>query len=315
MDKKSYLDVLRKQHYAIFGSHQHSAAKLCTWTKKSLRGEGVCYKQLFYGVNSHRCLQMTPNIYCNQRCVFCWRSWEYAPTVFQPDVWDEPEEIVEESIKAQRVLLSGYGGLPGLDKKRYEEALNPNQVAISLTGEPTIYPKIWDLVHEYKKSGFTTFIVSNAMLPERFENMTEKPTQLYFSLDAPDEATHKKVNVPMLSDSWQRLNRSLEIMSTLNDVRRVLRITVVKGFNDKDPEGYARLIEKSGADFLEVKAYMFVGGSRNRLSITNMPSHDYVKEFASRINEFLGWKFGGEQPPSRVVVYARGSKPMKIGKV
>ncbi len=312
MDNKTYLEALRKQHYAIFGKREHSAAKLCTWTKKSLRGEGVCYKQLFYGVQSHRCLQMTPNIYCNQRCVFCWRSWEHAPTVFQPTEWDDPAEIVEESIRAQRKLLSGYGGLPGLDQKKYHEALNPNQVAISLAGEPTIYPRIWDLVHEYKKRGFTTFLVSNGMLPERFENMTEKPTQWYLSLDAPDEQTHKKVNVPMLPDSWQRLNRSLEIMSTLPDVRRVIRITVVKGLNDRDPEGYARLVEKSGADFLEVKAYMFVGGSRQRLSIANMPSHDYVKEFAGKINEVLGWEYGGEQPASRVVVYSRGSKKLRI---
>ncbi len=312
MDNKQYLDAMRKQHYAIFGHGQHSAAKLCTWTKKSLRGEGVCYKQLFYGVDSHRCLQMTPNLYCNQRCVFCWRSWEYAPAAFQPKKWDDPKEIVEESIRAQRTLLSGYGGLKNLDRKKYEEALNPNQVAISLAGEPTLYPMIWDLVHEYKRRDFTTFLVSNAMLPERLEDMTEKPTQLYFSLDAPDEKTHKKVNVPMLADSWKRLNRSLELMSGMPDVRRVIRITVVKGWNDKDPAGYAKLVEKSGADFLEVKAYMFVGGSRQRLSLENMPSHEYVKKFAEEINKNLGWEYGGEQPPSRVVVYSRGSKSLKI---
>ncbi|RLE41207.1 4-demethylwyosine synthase TYW1, partial [Candidatus Woesearchaeota archaeon] len=47
--------VLEKQQYAFIG--RHSAIKICYWTKKSLLDEGVCYKQQFYGIKSHRCCQ------------------------------------------------------------------------------------------------------------------------------------------------------------------------------------------------------------------------------------------------------------------
>jgi len=67
--------VLEKQHYKLAG--RHSAVKLCTWTKKSIRDKGSCYKQQFYGIESHRCLQMTPAVsWCTQKCLFCWSNIE-----------------------------------------------------------------------------------------------------------------------------------------------------------------------------------------------------------------------------------------------
>ncbi|MCK4309827.1 MAG: 4-demethylwyosine synthase TYW1, partial [Methanomicrobia archaeon] len=64
--------LLRKQRYKIVG--EHSAVKLCHWLKKSLMEDRVCYKQKFYGIKSHRCLQMTPAVIsCTHKCLFCWR--------------------------------------------------------------------------------------------------------------------------------------------------------------------------------------------------------------------------------------------------
>ena len=137
------------------------------------------------------------------------------------------------------------------------------------------------------------------------------PTQLYVSLDAPNEKIHKQVNRPMINDSWRKINETLELMPSL-DSRKAIRVTVVKGFNDKYPEKYAELIEKSETDFIEVKGYMFVGGSRERLSLENMPRHDYVKEFAEQINKELGYDYVDEQPASRVVLYSSGKKDLKI---
>ena len=65
---------LTRQHYRVVGGH--SAVKLCTWMKKSIRGEGVCYKQKWYGIASDRCLQMTPWLGCCNKCLFCWRIIE-----------------------------------------------------------------------------------------------------------------------------------------------------------------------------------------------------------------------------------------------
>jgi len=40
---KGYRRLLEKQSYEFCG--EHSAVKICEWTKKSLRGDGVCYKK------------------------------------------------------------------------------------------------------------------------------------------------------------------------------------------------------------------------------------------------------------------------------
>ncbi len=298
-------EKLVKQHYHICN---HSGVKLCHWTKESLTSGRVCYKQKFYGIQSHRCLQMTPVVaWCQQKCIFCWRPHEYD--VPMPK-WDEPDTIIDQCEEGQRKLLSGYWGNERADKKKLEEAMHPNQAAISLAGEPTIYPKIGGLIEAFGARGYTTFLVTNGLLPERLESMT-LPTQLYMSLDAPDKETHKKVNVPMIPDSWERINRSLELFPSL-DTRKVIRITLVKGWNDFDEKGYARLIEKSNTDFVEVKAYMFVGSSRQRMTIGNMPRHSEVKAFAERLSSELGYPITNEQEASRVVLLSSGRKREKI---
>lgn len=305
----AYIKDLRKKHYKVFGKHQHSAAKLCLWTKKSIKEEGVCYKQKFYSINSHRCLQMTPNIYCNQRCTFCWRSWEFDPHK-PPRKWDEPKDIVKESIEAQRSLLSGLGGIPErIDKQKFKEAQNPNQVAISLTGEPTIYPYLDELIKEYKKNKFTTFVVSNGMMPDVIAEI--RPTQLYISLDAPTKQIHKKINAPQLKDSWERLYSTLNLLPSV-DTRTVIRLTAVNKLNMQHSKAYVGLIKKAHPDFLEVKGYMFVGGSRQRLTIEHMPQHSEVVAFAEQINKHLNYDYIDEQPISRVVLYSSGEKNQKI---
>src|SRR3989449_5555819 len=70
-------EVLERQGYRIVG--EHSGVKLCHWTKASLTKGIGCYKQTFYGIESHRCLQMTPAVdACNLACQFCWRTQEWG---------------------------------------------------------------------------------------------------------------------------------------------------------------------------------------------------------------------------------------------
>ena len=306
-----YVKSLQRQHYRFFGKHNHAAAKVCLWTKKSIRGKGHCYKQEFYGIDSHRCLQMSPNVYCQLRCVFCWRTWEHEPTNYFPSKWDEPKQLVEESILAQRKLLSGLGGVTDADRKKLKEAQNPNQIAISLDGEPTMYPYLGDLIKEYEKRKATTFLVTNGLLPERLEALDCLPTQLYLSLYGPDKQTHQKTNVPLTKDSWERLNESLELFPSL-DTRKAIRLTLVKGINMKEPEKYAELIKKAQPDFIEAKGYMFVGGSRQRLAIENMPTHEEILNFANELNKSLNYNLIGEKKDSRVVLLSSGEKEVRI---
>ena len=307
----NYVKKLKGQHYRFFGKREHSAAKLCLWTKKSIRGKGHCYKQAFYGVESHRCLQMSPNVYCQLRCVFCWRTWEHEPVNQFPEEWDEPKELAEQSVLAQRKLISGLGGAADVDRKKWKEAQEPSQIAISLDGEPTMYPYLGDLIKEYHKRKATTFLVTNGLLPERLENLEPLPTQLYISLYGPDKQTHQKTNLPLTKDSWEKLNQSLELLPSLG-TRKVIRLTLVKGVNMIEPKKYADLIKIAKPDFIEAKGYMFVGGSRQRLAIENMPTHEEIRQFAMELNRYLDYELIGEKKDSRVVLLSNGEKNAKI---
>jgi len=48
---------------------------------------------------------------------------------------DEPSEIIDELIKSQRLLLTGFKGNQKVDKKKWKEAQNPTNAALSLIGE------------------------------------------------------------------------------------------------------------------------------------------------------------------------------------
>ena len=107
---------LENQQYGFTG--KHSAVKICTWAKKSLRGEGVCYKESFYGIRSQLCCQMTPTIgYCQNKCIFCWREVDLTLGNDMKNLKeiDEPEEIIKNSIIQQRKLISGFGGNEKVD--------------------------------------------------------------------------------------------------------------------------------------------------------------------------------------------------------
>jgi len=303
------IQMLKRQHYKLFG---HSSVKLCHWTKAALYKNQVCYKQKFYGIESHRCLQFTPStVWCDQNCVFCWRP--LTKHMDFPKEFDEPAEIIDEAIKQQRILLSGYGEFrEKIGDKRLEEANNPNNAAISLSGEPTLYPKLSDLIDELHKRKFSTFLVTNGMHPEVLEKIT-LPTQLYLSLEAPNEKTHKKINAPSIKDSWQRLNKSLALFPSLK-TRKAIRITAIKGLNMSNEAELASLIKKASPDFVEVKAYMFVGYSRKRLAQENMPFHSEVRDFAERINSQLNYNIADESKASRVVLLSKKKANSKIRK-
>ncbi len=280
--------------YAIVG--RHSAVKPCFWLKKSLKDEGVCYKQKFYGIKSHRCLQMTPALMCNQHCVHCWRPLELLREV---EGWDDPEFIAEESVKAHRRQLSGFWGNPDVNRRKLEEAQDPNQFAVSLIGEPTLYPYLPELVEIYKRRG-SVFVVSNGTNPEMIENI--EPTQLYVSLTAWDENSHVKLNRP-IKNFWNDVINSLKVLAD-KDCRTVLRITVIRGYNDF-PERFAPLVDLAQPDFVEVKAYMYLGYSRLRLPKSAMPEHEYVKWFAENLSKLTNYEIKGESEISRVVLLVR----------
>lgn len=213
---------------------------------------------------------------------------------------DEPADILDGAILAQRELLSGFGGNPNANRKKFLEAQNPKHCAISLAGEPTIYPNINGLIQECWKRGMTSFFVTNGLHPDVLKDIIE-PTQIYISVTASDPKTYKAVCQPQVQAGWDKLNQSLELMPSFT-CRKVIRLTLVKGLNLKDPKGYSELIGKAKPDFIECKAFMFVGYARGRLRMENMPSHDEIKGFASELAHETSYKIVNESKPSRVVL-------------
>ena len=307
-------ELLRRQQYHLIGNH--SAAKRCRWLYESLVHDRPCYKQQFYGIKSHRCIQMTPTVaQCNLRCSFCWRAqsgdlplkWDEMAS----SNWDNPETIVDSCIAIQRKLVSGYKGNKNVTPSEFREATVPRHVAISLAGEPTLYPFLGDLIECFNKKGFTTFLVSNGTNPEALTKLSTEPTQLYISLCAPDEETFRKVCTPQIPEAWKKLSETLSILSNFK-CPTVLRLTLAKNLNLKNPEKYARLIERANPTYVEPKAYMHVGFSRLRLAFGNMPSHQEIKQFAMQLVEETGYNILQEAPESRVVLLSRLARPIKL---
>lgn len=304
---------LRAQ-YRLAG--RHSAVQICSWTKKALRGEGVCYKQKFYGIACHRCAQMSPAfLWCQQSCVHCWRpaEWMKKPG-FEEMELDTPDAIVSGIVEARKKLLSGFGGFSETDKKLYDESYRsfPSHWAISLSGEPTIYPFICGLIKELRKHKEvrSVFLVTNGQEPKRLQRLARKkclPTQLYISLNAWDEKSFRKLNRPAYADGWKRLQKSLSLLKKLK-CRTVIRLTLIKGVNDSEEakEAFAKMLEYAQPTFIEIKAYMFLGNSRKRLKEENMPSHAYVGQFASSLLEKLkSYAWVSEDAASRIVLLKR----------
>lgn len=301
-------------HYGLVGAH--SGVEICGWTKKSLRGKGVCYKQKFYGVDCHRCCQMSPALaWCQESCIFCWRPMEWMrKTKVSKEKVDDPEEIIKGCVEERKKLVSGMKGAHDADKRLCEESFSkfPSHWAISLSGEPTIYPKLDELIKKLRenKNVRSIFLVTNGQEPKMLEKLSKKdslPTQLYVSVDAANREMFGKVNRSILKDGWERLNKTLELLAKLK-CRRVIRFTLIKGLNDDEKmvEEYAKTFEKSKADFVEIKGYMFLGESRKRLKFENMPMHEYVVDWSKKFEKHLkNYSWESEDRLSRIVLFKR----------
>ena len=308
---------LKRQGYHILG--QRGAFKACQWQHKSLLGDLSCYKQRFYGIASHRCLQMTPVVdKCTQSCRFCWRvtpgdvgaSWDQV-NVSKADVLPA-EELLDATLAANLRSLGGYNPEvnPQVTEEKYREARRPKHVAISLAGEPTLYPFLSELIELARKRDMTTFLVTNGTRPEVLGKILQ-PTQLYITLAAPDEETYRKLCRPIERDGWKKLLESQELLQSLSG-RKVNRLTMVAGLNMHKPREYAMMILKGEPDFVEIKGYMFLGSSRERLESSNAPSHRDIRAFSEKLAALTGYYVQDEQIESRVVLLSRARNTSKI---
>jgi tRNA wybutosine-synthesizing protein 1 len=300
--------------YGIAG--RHSAVQICSWSIKAIRGRGVCYKQKFYGIDCHRCAQMSPAFaWCHQSCVHCWRPAEWMKKVkFSSAEVDAPGLIIEEVVKKRKKLVSGIGGAADANLQLAKQSIHafPSHWAISLSGEPTIYPKLAEMIKELRqhREVRSIFLVTNGQEPARIAQLSRKrclPTQLYVSISAPNKEQFKKLNKSTYKDGWKRLLRTLGMLRRLS-CRTVIRLTLMKGINDSKEAAteFAKIFEKAAADFIEVKSYMFLGESRKRLKKENMPEHEDVRRFSKLLLKQLpSYRWDDEDKRSQIILFKR----------
>ena len=307
MDERT-LEHLAKQQYRVVGGT--GAVKLCHWMRQKLIYGRPCYKEVFYGIDCHRCMQMTPCVNaCNFRCLFCWRY--HGMTGQEKMTYPEPEALLEECVAQQRLLLSGFKGDARCDQALWKEASAPNQVAISLSGEPTLYPRLGDFIELCRSRGMTTFLVTNGSVPKALEKLSCMPTQLYVTVAAPNEKLFERLCVPQTSHAWDNLMKTLELLPSLN-TRTVIRHTLVDGWNIGWEEEYSKLDSIADPYLIEPKGYVFVGDSRTRMTISNMPLHASVRQFSTRLADRLSLDILAEKEDSRVVLIGKKGSKLRV---
>ncbi|KAM5179491.1 S-adenosyl-L-methionine-dependent tRNA 4-demethylwyosine synthase TYW1-like isoform 2-T2 [Mantella aurantiaca] len=277
-------ESLTKQGYRLIGSH--SGVKLCRWTKSMLRGRGGCYKHTFYGIESHRCMETTPSLACANKCVFCWRH--HTNPVGTEWRWkmDQPEMILEQAIENHQNMIKQFKGVPGVKPDRFEEGMAVKHCALSLVGEPIMYPEINRLLRLLHQQNISSFLVTNAQFPEEIRSL-EPVTQLYVSVDASTKDSLKKIDRPLFKDFWQRFLDSLTALAEKQQ-RTVYRLTLVKAWNVDELKAYADLVTIGKPDFIEVKGVTYCGeSSASNLTMANVPWHEEVVKFVQEMTDLL----------------------------
>ncbi|NXT26406.1 TYW1 synthase, partial [Syrrhaptes paradoxus] len=270
--------------YKLIGSH--SGVKLCRWTKSMLRGRGGCYKHTFYGIESHRCMEATPSLACANKCVFCWRH--HTNPVGTEWRWkmDQPEVILQEAIENHQNMIKQFKGVSGVKADRLEEAMIAKHCALSLVGEPIMYPEINRFVKLLHQHGISSFLVTNAQFPDEIRNL-EPVTQLYVSVDASTKESLKRIDRPLFKDFWPRFLDSLKALSEKQQ-RTVYRLTLVKAWNVDELKDYADLISLGKPDFIEVKGVTYCGeSSASNLTMANVPWHEEVVRFVQELADLV----------------------------
>ncbi|MFA6088857.1 MAG: 4-demethylwyosine synthase TYW1 [Candidatus Woesearchaeota archaeon] len=291
---------LKNQSYGLFGVA--SSVKVCEWQKKDLRGQGACYKNKFYGVPTHQCIQLSTTLnHCDNKCTYCWRDMASTKGEVMT-LFDEPDLIVEMAPKLQQKMLTGFGGNEKVPKEKWIETRVAKHYAISLTGEPTLYPKLKELIELIKKKHCSTFVVTNGLHPEVLCEID--PTQLYVSLDSTNKEDFYKITRCSLKDGWERLLKTLDFIRSIPNKRTVFRITLIKPDNMKksDIVGFADMIKRGMPKFVEFKSYMYIGSSQERLLVSNQPYFEEIEQFAKEVGDLCDYVIIDEHEQSKVIL-------------
>ncbi|MFW9988112.1 MAG: radical SAM protein [Candidatus Odinarchaeota archaeon] len=261
----------------------------------------ILYYMLMNNQKEHTINSLSNNIHVSknkiERAITLLKNQKYVKSTDESFNNFRLEDDINYCIKNRdelEVLINRTLTTPNEIIQAHSEALEPNHAAISLDGEPLLYPKISGLVNEFKTRGFTTFIVTNGTIPEKVQNLDPYPSQLYITLAAPNEEVYKKVCRPMIKNGWQNIMETMDSIQSLN-CRSLVRLTAVKDVNINDAmiENYVKIIEKANPNFFEIKGFTLQAKAlliKDRLKNNKpvqyyFPKYDYLEYIAKKFEE------------------------------
>ena len=226
---------------------------------------------------------------------------------------DEDFKCCIESREEIELLINRELATPDEIMRAHTEALYPNHAAISLDGEPFLYPRLSEYVQEFRNRKMTTFIVTNGTLPKKIEELDSLPSQLYITLPAANEQMYKKICRPMIKNGWQNIKSSLSLIESLS-CRTLIRLTAVKDLNiNKNMiEDYTKIIENSNPNFFEIKGFTLQAKAlliKDRLKSEKpiqyyFPDYEYLEEIALEFEKMSGFPLIYKNKPSRDFLFA-----------
>jgi tRNA wybutosine-synthesizing protein 1 len=245
---------------------------------------------------------------------------------------DDPIEILDGIVEARKKLLMGFKGSDKTDLKKLEAGLEPSLYTMSLSGEPTLYPRLGEMFKEIRKRRAVSFLVTNGLNADVIKGFKkdELPTQITVSTNAPNKDLFLKWHRSTKKNVWEEFNKTLDVIRELRGkVRRVVRLTLVDVGEDGDFNEmtnmsgenlgeYCDLVRKAEPDFVHVKGYKSVGYARARMGYDNQPWFDAVKDFAKGMEDELkkdGYKIAAEDERCCVFMLAKDGAELKITKI
>lgn len=172
-------------------------------------------------------IDVIPHKTCTFDCVYC----ECGPTTSK--IHDRQEFYPLEDLVSE------------LDKRLSDIPDMPDVITLSGAGEPTLYSKLGELIHEAKKlSGCPVAVITNSSLlnePEVREEMLEADIVLP-SLDAAIEDTFIKINRPHPRCKLSEIIKGLDEFLKRFKGKVLFEVLLLKGYNT-DKSNLAALIE------------------------------------------------------------------------
>ncbi len=118
-------------------------------------------------------------------------------------------------------MINEMRGVPGVQSERLTEAFTVKHCALSLVGEPIMYPRINEMLSALHAREISSFMVTNAQFPEHIQSL-DPVTQLYVSVDASTRDSLKAIDRPLF--------KGASVLSLLYDAGSFNRASTIVNF-------------------------------------------------------------------------------------